>query len=83
VSLESVVRPPGGSAFLGVSPFWIRHGSKFLFAEPSGQPLNIDQELSAVSFQLEPQVQIPSSESNLVKTWSVIDAASRAESWRL
>jgi hypothetical protein len=26
MAFQSVVRAPGGGAFLGVSPFWIRHG---------------------------------------------------------
>jgi hypothetical protein len=28
VALEKIVGAPGGSAFLGVSSFWIRHGIK-------------------------------------------------------
>ncbi len=31
VGLESIVGAPGGSALLGVSAFWIRHGIEFLF----------------------------------------------------
>jgi hypothetical protein len=42
VALECVVGAPGGSAFLGVSPFWIRHGIEFLSLK----------KLSAISFQL-------------------------------
>jgi hypothetical protein len=41
VRLQGVVGTPGGSAFLGVSTFWIRHGIKFL-----------SKKLSALSRQL-------------------------------
>jgi hypothetical protein len=32
VAFQSVVGAPCGSALLGVSPFWIRHGIEFLFS---------------------------------------------------
>jgi hypothetical protein len=39
MALESVVGAPGGSAFLGVSPFRIRHGIEFLSRKAvSSQP---------------------------------------------
>jgi len=46
VALESVVGAPGGSALLGVSSFWIRHGSKFLSRHWFGQPLKSLKKLS-------------------------------------
>jgi hypothetical protein len=39
VRLQMVVGAPRGSAFLGVSPFWIRH-FEFLLAGLLSQPLN-------------------------------------------
>jgi hypothetical protein len=51
MAFESVVGAPGRSALLGVSPFWIRHGSKFLLAAIVSAAENLSK-LSAISRQL-------------------------------
>ena len=54
VRLQRIVSAPGGGAFLGVSPFRIRHDSKFLSRKPRWPAAENPKscQLSAISFQL-------------------------------
>jgi len=52
MAFESIVGAPGRSALLGMSSFWIRHGSKFLLAAIPSAAENLSRSCQRSAFSL-------------------------------